>query len=88
MTKNLPSKQFALDEDGWLTDYRLIRIRDVMKLSGLSKSHIYALGAQGRFPKSVALVPGGTSRAWVEAEVIGYLQERITERDQGMTNAG
>lgn len=87
MNKTLLSNQLALDEDRWLTDYRLIRIREVMKLSGLSKSHIYALGAQGRFPKSVALVPGGTSRAWVEAEVIGYLQERITERDQGVANA-
>ncbi|WP_415355181.1 helix-turn-helix transcriptional regulator [Halioglobus sp. Uisw_031] len=42
---------------------RLIRIRQVMNLVGLSKSHIYHLAAQGKSPKSIPLVPGGTSVA-------------------------
>lgn len=61
---------------------RLIRLAGVRKLTGLSKSYIYALSAQGRFPKSVPLVPGGTSRAWVQAEVLNWLQQRIADRDQ------
>ncbi|EED32242.1 transcriptional regulator, AlpA family [gamma proteobacterium NOR5-3] len=60
---------------------RLIRLRRVQDLTGLSRSYIYALAAQGRFPKSVALVPGGTSRAWVESEVFDWLEQRIAERD-------
>ncbi len=40
---------------------RLIRIREVMNLVGLSKSHIYHLAAQGKFPKNMPLVSGGTS---------------------------
>jgi len=85
MQKALLANQLILDEDGNYTEYRLIRIREVMKLCGLSKSHIYALAAkkgEGRFPKSVPLVPGGSSRAWVEAEIRAWIQQRIAERDQ------
>ncbi|WP_051230125.1 helix-turn-helix transcriptional regulator [Haliea salexigens] len=80
--QTLLADQLVLDEDGYYTDYRLIRIREVMRLCGLSKSHIYALAAEGRFPKSVPLVPGGSSRAWIEAEVRAWIQQRITQRDQ------
>lgn len=61
---------------------RLIRLREVRELTGLSRSYLYSLSAKGLFPKSVPLVPGGSSRAWVEAEVLEYLQQRIAERDQ------
>ena len=79
--------QLVRDEDGWYTDERLIRIREVMRLSGLSRSHVYALSAEGRFPKSVPLVPGGSSRAWVAGEVRQWLLGRIAERDLEVTNA-
>jgi len=62
--------------------YRLIRIKDVMAWSGLSKSYVYALAADGRFPQSISLVPGGTSRAWVYSEVSDWLEQRIAERDR------
>lgn len=61
---------------------RLLRIRDVMQITGLSRSYIYALASQGLFPKSISLVPGGTSRAWLESEVMEWLDARIAERDQ------
>ena len=61
---------------------RLIRIREVMDLTGLSRSYIYALAADGRFVKSISLVPGGTSRAWVFTEVQDWLDQRIAEREQ------
>ena len=59
---------------------RLIRIREVMNLTGLSRSYVYELAAQGRFPSSVLLVPGGTSRAWVYGEVQDWLNQRIAAR--------
>ena len=62
---------------------RLIRLGKVRDLTGLSRSYIYALADEGRFPRSVPLVPGGSSRAWVEAEVLDWMQQRIAERDQG-----
>tara|TARA_B110000967_G_C18714224_1_gene474311 strand:- start:45 stop:146 length:102 start_codon:yes stop_codon:yes gene_type:complete len=32
------------------------------------------------------LVPGGTSVAWVEQEVIAWVEQRIAERDGGASN--
>ena len=59
---------------------RLIRIREVMDLVGLSKSHIYYLAAQGKFPKRVSLVPGGTSVAWLESEIEDFINQQIKAR--------
>lgn len=63
---------------------RLLRVKEVLKLTGLSRSYLYSLSADGRFPMSIPLVPGGTSRAWVEAEVRDWMAQRIAERDDGI----
>lgn len=60
---------------------RLIRIRGVQEQTGLSRSYVYELMRRHLFPQAVRLVPGGTSRAWVEAEVQDWLEQRIAERD-------
>lgn len=57
---------------------RLIRIREVTKKTGLSKSSLYDLMAQGRFPQTVRL--GGRSVAFVESEVDAWIAERIAAR--------
>jgi prophage regulatory protein len=62
---------------------KLIRIKSVVNLTGLSKSYIYQLVTSGHFPLSVKLVPGGTSVAWIESEIEGWIQSRIQERDEG-----
>jgi prophage regulatory protein len=61
---------------------RLIRINEVVKLTGLSRTYAYGLAAAGLFPRSVPLVPGGKARAWVYAEVQEWLKQRIVARDQ------
>jgi prophage regulatory protein len=60
---------------------RLIRIRKVVELTGLSKSYIYALSKEGLFPKSVQLVPGGSSVAWESGEIQDWIKSRIDARD-------
>lgn len=60
---------------------RFIRIAEVRELTGLSRSYIYSLSAEGLFPRSVPLVPGGTARAWLYNEVIDWLEGRVAERD-------
>jgi prophage regulatory protein len=60
---------------------KLIRIKSVIGLTGLSKSYIYDLSNRGLFPKSIQLVPGGTSVAWVKSEVIAWIDSRIQSRD-------
>lgn len=57
---------------------RLIRIREAIQKTGLSKSSIYDLMAQGRFPQTVRL--GGRSVAFVESEVDAWIAERIAAR--------
>lgn len=64
----------------------LLRIKEVLKLTGLSKSYIYQLRSKGLFPKSIQLVPGGTSVAWVEQEVLAWIDSRIQERDGEVFN--
>ena len=63
---------------------KLIRIKEVIKITSLSKSYIYEIRNRGLFPASIQLVPGGTSVAWVEAEVLSWIESRIKERDQGV----
>jgi prophage regulatory protein len=64
---------------------KLIRIKSVIELTGVSKSYLYDLSNRGLFPKSIRLISGGTSVAWVESEVEGWIEERIAERDQEAT---
>lgn len=60
---------------------RLIRIREVIRLSGISRSFIYQLCSDNLFPKSIQLVPGGKSVAWLESEVIDWIDSRVKARD-------
>lgn len=57
---------------------RFIRMREVTQKTGLSKSSIYDLMAQGLFPKTVNL--GGRSVAFVEAEIDAWMAARIAAR--------
>ncbi|HAU4893603.1 TPA: AlpA family transcriptional regulator [Aeromonas hydrophila] len=60
-------------------ELRFIRIREAIKKTGMSKSSIYDLMAQGLFPKTVSL--GGRSVAFVEAEIDAWMAARIAARD-------
>ena len=54
---------------------RLLRISEVVALTGLSRSTIYEWSADGRFPPPVRL--SGRAVRWVEAEVEAWLRERM-----------
>ena len=60
---------------------KLIRLKSVLMLTGLSRSYIYDLCKRDLFPKSIQLVPGGSSVAWVEQEVLDWIESRIQSRD-------
>ena len=64
----------------------LIRIKAVIRLTSISKSYIYDLSNRGLFPKSVQLVPGGSSVAWLESEIQKWIASRVQERDEGGIN--
>ncbi|MFM5301830.1 helix-turn-helix transcriptional regulator [Aeromonas caviae] len=63
------------------TQLRLIRIREVIQKTGLSKSSIYDLMARGQFPKPVRLT--ARSVAMIESEVDAWIAERIAARHVG-----
>ncbi|HIF14319.1 MAG TPA: AlpA family phage regulatory protein [Bacteroidetes bacterium] len=65
---------------------KLIRIKGVSGLTNLSKSYIYQLCKEDLFPQSVQLVAGGTSVAWVESEVLDWIESRIQARDEENAN--
>ncbi len=57
----------------------ILRLPDVIKVTALSRSVIYDLIAQGKFPKQIKLT--SRSSGWIESEVNQWLDDRIAERD-------
>ncbi|GAA5647894.1 helix-turn-helix transcriptional regulator [Vibrio proteolyticus] len=62
------------------TTRRLMRMIEVIRMTGLSRSSIYDRMNAGQFPKSVSL--GCRSVAWVEAEVDDWVENQIAQRDE------
>jgi len=58
---------------------RLIRLAEVQRLSGLSRTGIYARMADRTFPQRVPL--GGRAVGWVEEEVHAWVAARIEQRE-------
>jgi len=57
----------------------ICRLPDVKAQTGLSRSTIYAMMADGRFPKPIKL--GERAVGWAEAEITAWVQARIAQRD-------
>lgn len=61
---------------------RLIRLPEVIAMTGLSRSEIYRLEGLERFPKRVPLSERST--AWAQDEVHAWVDERVARRDQAI----
>lgn len=72
-------KERALVDQCQVLSVRVIRLNDVMHMTGLGRSTIYKFIDEGIFPRSVPL--GGRSVGWIEAEIVGWIRERIEARD-------
>jgi prophage regulatory protein len=59
---------------------RFIRRRTVEDRTGLSRSTIYQMMQEGRFPKAVRL--SARAVAWPEAEINDWLNARLSERGE------
>lgn len=53
---------------------RLLRLREVRRATGLSRSTIYRLAAEGRFPSPVKLTAHAS--AWREDELSAWIESR------------
>ncbi|ASL93809.1 DNA-binding protein [Serratia marcescens] len=58
---------------------RLIRLPDVLMITGLKRSTVYQKMKSDKFPKSVSI--GERSVAWVESEINGWVSNNISRRD-------
>ena len=57
----------------------LLRLPEVQRRTGLSRSSIYAKIARAEFVRPVRLGPN--SVAWSEPEIISWIADRLAERD-------
>ncbi|HHF3141669.1 MULTISPECIES: helix-turn-helix transcriptional regulator [Vibrio] len=57
---------------------RLIRLNEVLAMTGLSRSGVYRSIDKQQFPKQVSL--GDRSVAWVESEVQAWVIDRVINR--------
>jgi len=59
---------------------RLIRLKEVMSISGLGRSSIYKFMEEGRFPMSISL--GERAIAWEVSEVEEWVLDKIEKRNK------
>ena len=57
--------------------YSVIRMKELIKIVGLSRSYIHALQARGEFPSPIRLVKGGRATGYLRSEVDDWLKDRI-----------
>src|SRR4051794_10051168 len=72
-----PSRTTSLSSVQPKPALRFIRWPEVAALSGLTKSVCYGLIRKGEFPEPIVLSDGGRSVAWVENEVLEWLEQRV-----------
>jgi prophage regulatory protein len=56
----------------------LLRLPEVIKITGLSRSTIYSRMFQGDFPRPVPL--GGRSIGWLESELEAWIKQKMASR--------
>ncbi len=59
---------------------KIIRLRQVMEMTGLGRSTVYKYVSENWFPKPVPL--GGRSVGWLESEVFEWVLSRVAARDK------
>lgn len=60
---------------------KILRLKDVLETTGLSRATMYKMMTDGAFPKSISL--GERSVGWLESEVQEWILAKIEERDAG-----
>jgi prophage regulatory protein len=60
------------------TPKRFIRLKEVMKKTGLSRATVYRFVGMGTFPSSCSI--GDRAVAWVEADVDLWIEQKIAAR--------
>lgn len=59
---------------------QVLRLRDVCAMTGLCRSSVYEMEADGRFPARINIGPRAVG--WVKSDVQGWLRARIAARSK------
>jgi len=65
---------------------RLLRLRHVMERTGLGRTTVLDLVAQGRMPRPVAI--SDRAKGWIEQGIEAFLRSRIAASRGSAMNAG
>ncbi len=63
-----------------ITIMKILKLKEVMDCTALSRSTIYKYVSEDSFPKPISL--GARSVGWLESEVDEWILARIAERDE------
>ncbi|MGL5948863.1 MAG: helix-turn-helix transcriptional regulator [Aeromonas sp.] len=80
LVKRPPHEQRGQRMESNGTKARLIRVREVLARTGLSKSTLYRLLDSGAFPRRVSL--GGRSIAFLEGEIDNWIAQCLAARNE------
>jgi prophage regulatory protein len=56
----------------------ILRLPEVIKVTGLSRSSIYAMIDRGQFPKQITL--GARAVGWLDSEIEAWIEKRAKLR--------
>lgn len=62
---------------------QLIRLSEVIRRTGLSRSAVYDLAQRGELPQQIKLSDHGRASAWVAAEIDSWIDARIAASRSG-----
>src|SRR5436309_11368054 len=62
-------------------DMRYIRFKELKTLVPLGRTTIWRMEREGRFPRSRRI--GKSAKAWLETEVLSWMQERAVDHEKG-----
>ena len=74
-TKNLPSSVFAEPSSTRLRSPRILRLRTILAMLGISRSSLYKKISQGTFPTKIKLGPRAVG--WLEADIDDWIDHQI-----------
>lgn len=58
---------------------KIIRLPEVVRMTGLARSTVYKYMAEQRFPKQIKL--GARAAGWLLTEIEEWIEARVAERD-------
>lgn len=58
---------------------KIVRIKEVVSITGLSRATIYRYMDENTFPRSISL--GKNSVGWIESEIYQWVENLVADRD-------